>query len=151
MVTPKSVVIWLSIRQHYAQALAGLDFVVVIEPALYSHISIPVSEFGLQKLTLWHLHALVWNVAAARCSGWSNSSMLPGNSLIPLVPSQVGARHRMVTELDRVCWYLRKRPINAYRIGLTKRDWRRKSLCAPSHDSTRASCGPVNVSCCSVR
>jgi hypothetical protein len=117
------------IRRHYRAALTGLDFIGVIEPALYSYIAIPIGDDGAQKLILWHLHALVWNVSERDMKRLVRRLNTSGN-FIPLMPNQKGALHRKVTELDRVCWYLAKRPINAYRIGLTKRDWR-GNRCAP--------------------
>ncbi|MBR0939246.1 hypothetical protein [Bradyrhizobium jicamae] len=105
--------------RHLRKGLRNRDYIGVIEPGLYSHVSAPGANLKQSKCISWHLHALVSGMTrkqAKHLVAELNSS----GKYTPITPGQVGAHQCQVRkrELAGAIAYLLKPPKTAYRLGL---------------------------------
>ena len=105
-----------SLKHALCRGLTGLNFLGMIEPGLYSHVSLPDGSNGLKTCVSWHLHVLVWGISSdakkALVRGLNRSG-----EYVPMVPGQVGVKSRKVYDLPKIVRYIRKPPTSVYRIG----------------------------------
>lgn len=105
------------IRRTYAAAMAGLDYVGLLDPALF--VSTQHQE-GVPRFILWHLHALVWNTSQADLDAWAEGvratmeAYLPGASSVDI---------SLVRPADflQVLWYTAKMPRKQYQLWKRER------------------------------
>jgi len=113
------------IKNRLTYGLRGLNYIAVIDPALYVNFQEGFRTGGNRRCISWHMHALVWEISKealrkrlrkARKSGWY---VKLGRGLRPIhvKPIKQG-------RLPRAVGYLVKSPISAYRASLV--DWMRK-------------------------
>ena len=107
------------IVRQLRKGLRGHDYVGVVEPGLYSHISTPDPALKRSACISWHLHALVWGISreeARELAGQLNRS----GRFVPIVKGPTGVDQRKVRdgEFSTTLAYLLKRPKHAYRIAL---------------------------------
>lgn len=101
------------IRRTYAAAMTGLDYVGLLDPALY--VSTQHQE-GVPRLIQWHLHALVWNASQTDLDTWAAGvratmdAYLPGASSVDIAPVQPA-------DFLQVLWYTGKMPRKQYQVS----------------------------------
>ncbi|MFG1343138.1 hypothetical protein [Xanthobacter autotrophicus] len=103
------------LRHHFGKALWGLNFIGMLEPALYVSLRGQVSP--TRRLFLWHVHAIAWRNsndsidharAVARQHGFS--TLLPGAPALMTKTITPG-------DLVRVSGYLNKSPRHQYSLA----------------------------------
>lgn len=104
--------------KHYSDGLKGFDFLGLIEPALYSHITMPRKELGKSKCVFWHLHALVWNCSPKAIKRRIKRLNQSGD-FVPITDNQYGSHSAKIKRrtLCKVVGYMCKPPNCVYRIG----------------------------------
>jgi hypothetical protein len=109
------------IVRRLRRGLRDCNYVGVIEPGLYSHITTVGANLDQSKCVSWHLHALVWGVTREEAKQLV-AKLNRSKRYIPISPGQAGAHQKKVreTEFAGTLAYLLKRPKNAYRLGLRK-------------------------------
>lgn len=116
--------------RHFQRAVNGLDYIGIIEPGLYRHITFHAGpEHALGKCISWHVHCLLWNARPDDLRELVRQ-LNRSREYVGLTPSQTAADHRRVRDLDYVVGYVCKPPTFAYSIGLRKRD-RNGNPCEP--------------------
>lgn len=101
------------------KGLGDCNYVAVIEPGLYSHVTIPGANLKQSKCISWHLHALVWGMTRKKAKQLV-AALNGSGKYTPVSPGQVGAHQRQVREreLASAVGYLLKPPKASYRLGL---------------------------------
>lgn len=101
------------IRRAYAAAMMGLDYVGMLDPALF--VSTQHQE-GVPRFIQWHLHALVWNTSQTDLDTWAEGvratmdAYLPGASSVDIAPVEPA-------DLLQVLWYTAKMPRKQYQVS----------------------------------
>jgi hypothetical protein len=110
------------IVRRLRKGLRDYNYVGVIEPGLYSHITIPGTNLKRTKCISWHLHALVWGISRKQAKHLA-AKLNGSGKYIPIAPNQAGADQLQVRDggFATTLAYLLKRPKNAYRLGLFTR------------------------------
>ena len=105
------------IRRHYRRALRGLEYLGMLDPALY------VSAQQVQdvpRFILWHAHALVWNTSRAALDAWAAGVRPTMSAYLPYA-SAVDCQPIHPPDLRQVIWYTAKTPYKQYQV------WRRET------------------------
>lgn len=100
------------IRRVYAAAMTGLDYVGLLDPALY--VSTQHRE-GVPRVILWHLHALVWNTTEAELDAWAEGVRATMDAYLPY-SSSVDVERVRPADLLQVLWYTAKMPRKQYQL-----------------------------------
>jgi hypothetical protein len=109
------------IVRRLQKGLRDCNYVGVIEPGLYSHITIPGTNLNRSKCISWHLHALVWGISRKEATHLA-AKLNRSAKYVPIAPGQTGVDQRQVRdgEFAPALAYLLKRPKYAYRLGLRR-------------------------------
>lgn len=104
------------IRRVYAAAMTGLDYVGLLDPALF--VSTQHRE-GVPRFVQWHLHALVWNTTEAALDTWAEGMRATIDAYLPGASS---VKISLIRPADflQVLWYTAKMPRKQYQL------WRRR-------------------------
>lgn len=105
------------IRRVYAAAMTGLDYIGLLDPALF--VSTQHRE-GVPRFIQWHLHALVWNTSEPELNAWAErvrptmDAYLPGASSVKI---------SLIRPADflQVIWYTTKMPRKQCQVWLRER------------------------------
>ena len=101
------------IRRAYAAAMTGLDYVGLLDPALF--VSTQHQE-GVPRFIQWHLHTLVWNISRTELDAWAEGvratmdAYLPGASSVDIAPVEPD-------DLLQMLWYTAKMPRKQYQVS----------------------------------
>lgn len=100
------------IRRHYRRALQGLDYLGMLDPALYAYAQ---QVQGVPRFLLWHAHALVWNISAAALDAWAERVRPTMRAYLPYATA-VDCRPVIPEDLRQVIWYTNKTPYKQYQV-----------------------------------
>jgi hypothetical protein len=94
------------VRTRYLELLRGLDYVGMIEPALYISTK---KLFGVPRLVNYHVHCLVWGISREDLRRFCRAI---NAEVSTLVPHAVAAKFKLVRapDLRKVLCYLSKMP-----------------------------------------
>lgn len=106
-----------TIRDHYRRALRGLNYLGMLDPALY--VSAQQVQ-GVPRFLLWHAHALVWNTCEAELDAWAARARPTMSAYLPYA-SAVDCRQIRPRDLRQLIWYANKTPYKQYQV------WRRET------------------------
>lgn len=106
-----------TIHHHYRRALRGLDYLGMLDPALY--VSAQQVQ-GVPRFLLWHAHALVWNTSEAELDAWAARVRPTMSAYLPYA-SAVDCRRIRARDLRQLIWYANKTPYKQYQV------WRRET------------------------
>jgi hypothetical protein len=101
---------------RYRSGLKGLNFIGVVEPALYTNIG-PGTEFPYKRGLFWHIHAICWgdrDQVTARLAKLRSHRFF----FKPIVPGGHGVHYDSVSpdQLAGKFAYMLKTPTKVYRI-----------------------------------
>lgn len=105
----------VDIRRHYRRALQGLDYLGMLDPALY--VSTQRVQ-GVPRFLLWHAHVLVWNTSKRALDDWAASVRPKMSAYLPYA-SAVDCQQIRPPDLRQIIWYTGKTPYKQYQV------WRR--------------------------
>lgn len=100
------------IRRHYRRALQGLDYLGMLDPALY--VSAQRVQ-GVPRFLLWHAHALVWNTSKRGLDNWAARVRPTMSAYLPYA-SAVDHRQIRPSDLRQLIWYTGKTPYKQYQL-----------------------------------
>lgn len=107
----------VDIRRHYRRALRGLDYLAMLDPALY--VSAQRIQ-GVPRFLLWHAHALVWSTSEAELDAWAEGVRPTMSAYLPYA-SAVKCSEIIPEDLRQMIWYMNKMPRKQYQL------WKRQS------------------------
>lgn len=119
-----------SLRHGFGSCLTGLNFVGMLEPALY--VSVPFSRSTSRRLYAWHFHAIVWDASAediqkvrTRVREHQFSSLIPRAPALDITPVPL-------EDVLDVAGYINKSPRHQYSLahilgGTRIQQYRRKA------------------------
>jgi len=105
------------IRRTYAAAMTGLDYVGLLDPALF--VSTQHQE-GVPRFILWHLHALVWNTSEPELDAWAEGVRATMDAYLPGA-SSVDIERVRPADLLQILWYTAKMPRKQYQLWQRER------------------------------
>ncbi|MGA4551116.1 hypothetical protein [Methylorubrum aminovorans] len=101
------------IRRVYAAAMRGLDYVGLLDPALF--VSTQHQE-GVPRFIQWHLHTLVWNISRAELDAWAEGVRATMDAYLPGA-SSVDIASVDPEDLLQMLWYTAKMPRKQYQVS----------------------------------
>lgn len=105
------------IRRTYAAAMTGLDYVGLLDPALF--VSTQHQE-GVPRFIHWHLHTLVWNISRTELDAWADGVRATMDAYLPGA-SSVDIERVRPADLLQVLWYTAKMPRKQYQLWQRER------------------------------
>jgi hypothetical protein len=110
-----------AIKRRLRSGLRGYNYIGVIEPALYSNITLVDTNLDRQRCISWHLHALVSGISV-REKRQLVRRLRASDDYIPITPAQTGVDVRKVIEgkFSGLVGYILKPPTHSYRIGIDR-------------------------------
>jgi hypothetical protein len=105
------------VRRAYGRAMAGLDYIGLLDPALF--VSTQHRE-GVPRFIQWHLHALVWNTSEPKLDAWAEGVRATMDAYLPGA-SSVDISLIRPADFLQVLWYTAKMPRKQYQVWLRER------------------------------
>jgi hypothetical protein len=103
-------------RAAYGRLLTGLNFIGMLDPALYVSAQ---RTHGVTRFIQFHIHALVWGIEKKDLDAFCDDIRLTSDALLPYASSVKYAQVR-AGDLLQVVWYTTKTPRSQYQV------WRRQ-------------------------
>jgi hypothetical protein len=105
------------IRQAYAEALIGSNYVGLLDVALYVSAQ---RTHGLDRFMLWHVHLLVWGMPEAKLKQFCEDIRIGMRALLSYATS-VHCQRVRDRDLLQMVWYTTKAPRKQYQLWKRRR------------------------------